>query len=55
MNKLPILARALAFVSLAAHAGRLQDHRGRPRTSASIPSDYRLRHPIAVRERRADR
>jgi pilus assembly protein CpaD len=49
MTKLPSLARALAFVSLAALTAGCKTTRNADVT-ASIPSDYRLRHPIAVRE-----
>jgi pilus assembly protein CpaD len=49
MTKLPGLARALAFVSLAALLAGCKTTSGEDMT-ASIPSDYRLRHPIAVRE-----
>jgi pilus assembly protein CpaD len=48
MTRLPTLARALAFVSLAALLAGCKTS-GDDMTS-SIPSDYRLRHPIAVRE-----
>ena len=52
MTKLPSLARALAFVSLAAlMAGcKTTSISASAEDTASIPSDYRLRHPIAVRE-----
>ena len=49
MTKLPSLARALAFVSLAALLAGCKTTSNADVT-ASIPSDYRLRHPIAVRE-----
>ncbi len=48
MTHLPSLARALAFVSLAAMLAACQTTTGD--VTDSIPSDYRLRHPIAVRE-----
>jgi pilus assembly protein CpaD len=49
MTKLPSLARALAFVSLAALTAGCKTTRN-AEVTASIPSDYRLRHPIALRE-----
>jgi pilus assembly protein CpaD len=49
MTKLPSLARALAFVSLAALTAGCKTTSSADATG-SIPSDYRLRHPIAVRE-----
>ena len=48
MSGFPSLARALAFVSLAALLAACQTTTGD--VTDSIPSDYRLRHPIAVRE-----
>jgi len=48
MTNLPSLARALAFVSLAALLAACKTTSGD--VTDSIPSDYRLRHPIAVRE-----
>ena len=50
MTKLPSLARALAFVSLAALTAGCKTTGNADEITASIPSDYRLRHPIAVRE-----
>jgi pilus assembly protein CpaD len=50
MTKLPSLARALAFVSLAALLAGCKTTSNADEITASIPSDYRLRHPIAVRE-----
>jgi hypothetical protein len=52
-EKLPIVARALAFVSLAALlAGcKTASQARRPQHS----DDYRLRHPIAVREKASRR
>jgi pilus assembly protein CpaD len=50
MTKLPSLARALAFVSLAALLAGCKTTSNTDDVTASIPSDYRLRHPIAVRE-----
>ena len=49
MKKLPIVARALAFASLAAMLAGCKTS-SQEEVTASIPSDYRLRHPIAVRE-----
>ena len=50
MKRLPILARALAFASIAALlAGCKTTTQGE--LAAAVPSDYRQRHPIAVRER----
>jgi pilus assembly protein CpaD len=48
MTHLPSLARALAFVSLAALLAACKTTSSD--VTDSIPSDYRLRHPIAVRE-----
>ena len=50
MKKLPSLARALAFVSLAALLVGCKTTRRRARSRAAFRSDYRQRHPIAVRE-----
>jgi pilus assembly protein CpaD len=50
MTKFSTLARALAFVSLAALLAGCKTTGNAADTTASIPSDYRLRHPIAVRE-----
>ena len=50
MKKLPILARALAFASLAAMLVGCKTAADSDVTTASIPHDYRQRHPIAVRE-----
>lgn len=49
MTKLPSLARALAFVSLAALAAGCKTINTEDVTGG-IPHDYRLRHPIALRE-----
>ena len=49
MKKLPIVARALAFASLAAMLAGCKTS-SQAEVTASPPSDYRLRHPIAVRE-----
>jgi pilus assembly protein CpaD len=51
MKKLPHLAHALAFVSIAALLVGCQTTSSQPEITASVPSDYRLRHPIAVREK----
>jgi pilus assembly protein CpaD len=50
MTKLPSLARALAFVSLAALLAGCKTTASPDEVTSAIPSDYRLRHPIAVRE-----
>jgi len=50
MKRLPIVARALAFASIAAMLVGCQTS-SRVDTTESIPHDYRMRHPIAVRER----
>jgi pilus assembly protein CpaD len=50
MKKLPGLARALAFVSIAALLAGCKTTSS-PETTASVPHDYRQRHPIAVREK----
>lgn len=49
MTKLPSLARALAFVSLAALLAGCKTT-GSTDVTDSVPTDYRQRHPIAVRE-----
>jgi pilus assembly protein CpaD len=49
MKRLPIVARALAFASLAAMLAGCKTTSD-AEVTASIPHDYRLRHPIAVRE-----
>ena len=51
MKKLPHLAHALAFVSIAAVLVGCQTTSSQPETTASVPNDYRMRHPIAVREK----
>jgi pilus assembly protein CpaD len=51
MKKLPNLARALAFVSIAALMAGCKTTASTEEVVASIPNDYRLRHPIAVREK----
>lgn len=50
MNKFPSLARALAFVSLAALLAGCKTTATQGEITSSIPSDVRQRHPIAVRE-----
>lgn len=50
MKTLPTLARALAFVSLAALLAGCKTT-SQEEITHSVPSDYRLRHPIAVREK----
>ena len=49
MKKLPIVARALAFASLAAMLAGCKTV-AQSETTGGISHDYRLRHPIAVRE-----
>jgi pilus assembly protein CpaD len=49
MKRLPTLARALAFASLAAMLAGCKTTSDTEVTN-SVPHDYRLRHPIAVRE-----
>ena len=51
MKKMTHLARALAFVSLAALLAGCKTTAPIEETTSSIPSDYRQRHPIAVREK----
>jgi pilus assembly protein CpaD len=50
MKKLPTVARALAFVSLAALMAGCKTTASQPVVD-TVPSDYRQRHPIAVREK----
>src|SRR5215471_20514336 len=50
MKELPLVARALIFASLAAMLVGCQTS-SQVDTTEAIPHDYRLRHPIAVRER----
>jgi pilus assembly protein CpaD len=51
MTKLPTVARAVAFIGLAAMlAGCKTTSTTDADVTASVPNDYRLRHPIAVRE-----
>jgi pilus assembly protein CpaD len=50
MNKFPSLARALAFVSLAALLAGCKTTATQGDITGSFPSDVRQRHPIAVRE-----
>jgi pilus assembly protein CpaD len=51
MRKISSVARALAFVSLAALVAGCKTTSSQTDTTDSIPNDYRLRHPIAVREK----
>src|SRR5258707_14275226 len=50
MKKLSSVARALAFVGLAALVAGCKTTSTQTDTTDNIPNDYRLRHPIAVRE-----
>jgi pilus assembly protein CpaD len=50
MKKLNHVARALAFVSIAAVMAGCQTPSVQEQVT-SVPNDYRLRHPIAVREK----
>jgi pilus assembly protein CpaD len=49
MKRLPIVARALAFASLAAMLAGCKTV-AQSEITDGVPYDYRLRHPIAVRE-----
>src|SRR5258707_1269134 len=51
MKKLSSVARALAFVGLAALVAGCKTTSTQTDTTDNIPNDYRLRHPIAVREK----
>ena len=51
MKKRPNLARALAFVSIAALLAGCKTTASPEEVTSSVPSDYRARHPIAVREK----
>jgi pilus assembly protein CpaD len=51
MRNLPSLARALAFVSVAALLAGCKTTQTPEQITDSVPNDYRLRHPIAVREK----
>ncbi|MEN3375745.1 MAG: pilus assembly protein CpaD [Hyphomicrobiales bacterium] len=51
MKKFSSVARALAFVSLAALMAGCKTTSPQTDTTDNIPNDYRLRHPIAVREK----
>jgi pilus assembly protein CpaD len=51
MKKLSNVARALAFVSLAAVVAGCKTTSSQTDTTDSVPNDYRQRHPIAVREK----
>src|SRR2546423_12999116 len=50
MKKLNHVARALAFVSIAALTAGCKTT-STEEVVSSVPNDYRLRHPIAVREK----
>jgi pilus assembly protein CpaD len=50
MSKLPTVARAVAFIGLAAMLAGCKTTGSDADMTSSIPSDYRQRHPIAVRE-----
>jgi pilus assembly protein CpaD len=50
MAHLPNLARFLAFASLAALLTGCKTTQTHGDITSSVPADYRLRHPIAVRE-----
>lgn len=50
MKRLPIVARALAFASVAALLAGCKTTSSAPEVTNSVPHDYRLRHPIAVRQ-----
>jgi len=51
MKKLNHVARALAFASIAALLAGCKTPSMQDQVTGSIPNDYRLRHPIAVREK----
>src|SRR5439155_14220854 len=51
MKKLNHVARALAFVGIAAVMAGCKTPSMQEQVTGSIPNDYRLRHPIAVREK----
>lgn len=51
MKKSLTLARALAFASVAALLAGCKTTSSQEDLTASIPNDYRQRHPIAVREK----
>jgi pilus assembly protein CpaD len=50
MKKFPSLAQTLAFVGLAAVLAGCKTTSNQGEITGSFPSDYRQRHPIAVRE-----
>jgi pilus assembly protein CpaD len=50
MKALPIVARALAFASIAAMLVGCKTT-SEPDVTSTIPHDYRARHPVAVREK----
>jgi pilus assembly protein CpaD len=51
MKKFNHVARALMFASIAAVMAGCQTPSMQEQVTGSIPNDYRLRHPIAVREK----
>ena len=51
MKKLNHVVRALAFISIAAAVAGCKTASLQEEVTGSIPNDYRLRHPIAVREK----
>ena len=56
MKKSPTLARAARIRQrCAALLAGCKTTSSQDEVTASIPNDYRQRHPIAVREKRADR
>lgn len=50
MQSLPIVARALAFASIAAMLVGCKTTAPEREVTNTIPHDYRMRHPIAVRQ-----
>ena len=50
MTKFPTVARAVAFIGLAAMLAGCKTASTDNDITAGIPNDYRQRHPIAVRE-----
>ena len=50
MSRFPTVARAVAFIGLAAMLAGCKTTSGDGDITASVPSDYRQRHPIVVRE-----
>ena len=51
MKKINYVARTLAFVSIAALIAGCKTPSTQEQVTGTIPNDYRLRHPIAVREK----